>query len=99
MVTNVSNVGTQQTTITHVVMHAYPNRWRRFRKRASKKFIINHAMPAYPLPYVLQAGQTFMSMALQEEDVEKLSRDSLLYFRHHPLVRRSPSTRARSSNK
>jgi hypothetical protein len=94
IVANVSNVGTQQTTITHVIGFAYRNRWDRIRNKPSEAFVVNHGMPAYPLPYVLQAGQTFMSMALQTEKVEKLSRDGLLYvgiihsFRHRPVLAR-----------
>jgi hypothetical protein len=87
---NVSNVGTQQTTITHVAMFAYKNLWMAFRNKPSNTFIINHAVAAYPIPYVLQAGHTFMSMAVQDEVLEKLSRESLLFvgiihsFRDHP---------------
>jgi hypothetical protein len=94
IVTNVSNVGTQQTTITHVVGFVYRNRWARFRNKRSETFVVNHTMPAYPLPYVLPAGQTFMSMALQDEAVEKRSRDGLLYvgiihsFRARPVLAR-----------
>ena len=86
IVANVSNVGTQQTTITHVIGFAYRNRWDRIRNKPAEAFVVNDAMPAYPIPYVL--------MALQTEKVEKLSRNGLLYvgiihsFRHLPLLAR-----------
>jgi hypothetical protein len=80
IVVNVRNVGTQQTTITHVVMFAYRNWWDRFRKKTSEEaLILDNAVPACPIPYMLQAGQTFMSMGLQTEVLEKRSRDRLLY--------------------
>jgi hypothetical protein len=94
IVANVRNVGTQQTTITHVVMFAYRNRWDRFRKRASETFVVNHAVLAYPIPYVLEAGKTFMSMIVQNETAEKLSHSRLLYvgivhaFRDRPVLAR-----------
>ena len=49
VVANVRNVGTQQTTITHVVMYAYPN-WRdRWRSKPSDTFIIKHGRPPVTL--------------------------------------------------
>jgi hypothetical protein len=94
LVANVRNVGTQQTTITHVVAFAYKNRWERFRGRKAQTFVVNHAVAAYPLPYVLPAGQTFMSMGEQTAELEKLSREKLLYLgvihscRERPLLAR-----------
>jgi hypothetical protein len=79
VIVNVRNVGTQQTTITHVVMFAYNNRWRFFRKKPSNTFIVNHRVVAYPIPYVLEIGHTFMSMIVQDEALEKMSREKLLY--------------------
>jgi hypothetical protein len=95
VVANVRNVGTQQTTITHVIIHAYRNWWHRLRNKPSDTFIVNHRLPAaYPLPHVIVAGRTFMSMIVQDEQVEKLSRERLLFvgiihsFRERPILAR-----------
>jgi hypothetical protein len=77
---NVRNVGTQQTTITHVLMFSYKNRWKWFRRKPETTGFINHGVAAYPIPHVLGAGQTFMSMARQTVEIEKRSRDHLLYI-------------------
>ncbi|MGB8428776.1 MAG: hypothetical protein WCE72_03065 [Pseudolabrys sp.] len=98
VVANVRNVGTQRTTITHVVMYAYPN-WRdRWHSKPSDTFVIKHGLPAgYPLPHVIEAGRTFMSMIRQNEQVEKLSRERLLFvgvihsFRTRPILARVAS--------
>ena len=94
VVVNVRNIGTQPTTITHVVGFAYRNRWERFRRRPFKNFVVNHAVAAYPIPYVLEAGKIFTSMIEQTEKVEKLSREGLLFvgiihsFRPRPVLAR-----------
>jgi hypothetical protein len=91
---NVHNIGTQPTTITHVVIFAYRNWWKRLRKTPSNTFWVNHGVAAFPIPYVLQAGHTFMSMIVQNVELEKLSRESLLFvgivhsFRDRPVLAR-----------
>jgi hypothetical protein len=94
IVVNVRNVGTEQTTITHVVMFAYRSWLYRLRNKPSRTFLFNHHVAAYPLPYVLEAGKTFMSMVAQDPSVENMSRENLLYvaivhsFSKRPLLAR-----------
>lgn len=80
IVVNVSNRGSADTTITHVVAFSYDNWWRRLRDRPSLTFIVNHSSVAYPIPYVLEVGRMFTSMASQTVQLEELSRTTLLYI-------------------
>ena len=102
---NVRNVGTQQTTITHVAMYAYPHWVACWRDKPSDVSIINHAVPGYNLPYVIEAGHTFMSLVKQSEEVEKLSRERLLFvgvihsFRNRPVLARVRPIAIKTANK
>jgi hypothetical protein len=80
IVANVWNVGTEQTTITHVVMFAYRSWLHRLRNKPSKTIFVNHRVADFPLPYVLKAGKTFTSIVAQNQTVEKMSRESLLFL-------------------
>jgi len=80
IVANVVNTGTQPTTIPHVVGYAYRNRLIYILGKPSNTFWVKHSVATYPIPYPLEVGKTFMSMMIQEETIEQLSRDRLLYF-------------------
>jgi hypothetical protein len=98
----VRNVGTQQTTITHVVGFSYRSRWAHLRRKPSGTFVVNHSVAAYPIPYVLGAGQTFMSMIVQDQSVEKQSRETLLFVgvihSHYPLPAPQETTSRRGED-
>lgn len=95
-VLNATNVGTADTTITHVIMLAYDNWWQRLRGRPSKSFIVNHQSAAQPIPFVLEVGRTFMSLGIQNAEVEALSRDKLLFMGlYHSFAKRSVMGRVR----
>lgn len=79
VVINVANVGNGDTTITHVALYGYKGWWAWLRKKETKVGIVNHAVAAYPLPYVLKAGQTFMSMVHQDATLCQWSREMRLY--------------------
>lgn len=76
---NVSNRGSSDTTITHVVAFAYDGWLKRLRSKPSVTMIINHDSASYPIPYVLEVGRMFSSMARQTPDIEELSRTKHLY--------------------
>lgn len=104
-VLKVTNVGRQRTTITHVILLSYSGWWNRLWKRQAKSFIVNHAVSAYPIPHVLEIGETFMSMAIQDGDLVKLSRETLLYMGvHHAFSERAvlvrvPPIQSKEGNK
>jgi hypothetical protein len=79
-VVNVTNVGTAKTTITNVVMFAYKNLLNKILNRPNKTFVVNHDVAGYQIPYMIDAGCTFMSMMMQNDDMESLSRTSMLYM-------------------
>jgi hypothetical protein len=80
IVVNAVNVGTADTTITHVVAFTFANRLQYWRRKQRKAFIVNHASHAQPIPYVLEVGRQFMSLASQTSEMEELSRTDLLYI-------------------
>jgi hypothetical protein len=103
IVANVRNIGTQQTTITHVLIYAYPNWWARFRENPSLTAIVPHTLPAaYSIPFVIDVGHTFLTMIVQVQELEKRSRDELLFigiihsFRDKPLLARVHPIKDRS---
>ncbi len=63
---NVTNVGSQPTTIRTVGLLGYSNRWSWFRNKPDKAAVISHDSPSYPLPYVLNVGGEFSSYCDQE---------------------------------
>lgn len=79
LVFNVANVGNGDTTITHVVLYGFDGMWARLRNRHSWAALVNHPQDAQPIPYVLKAGQTFMSLCHQDGEIERRSRDTYLY--------------------
>jgi hypothetical protein len=89
---NVANIGDADTTITHVAIYGYPNWWTRVRRRPTLTAIVDHAVVAYPIPYVLKPGQTFMSMAIQSTQLEQWSREFYLYGVIIHSVSRRPLT-------
>lgn len=94
VVFNITNTGRAPTTITHVALYAYKNRWNWFRQRTDFTAIVNHSLAAYPIPYVFKVGETFMSMCIQTDDLVQKSKDMLLYgvvihsFSNRPLLMR-----------
>jgi hypothetical protein len=76
---NVANVGKADTTITHVAVYAFKGARSWLRNRPTKVWLVNHAIAAYEIPYVLKPGQTFMSMGKQTRDIERWSREARLY--------------------
>jgi len=91
---SVANVGKADTTITHVILYGFDGWWSYVRGRPIKTAVVNHGLAAYPIPYVLRPGQTFMSLAHQDADLEKWSREMRLYggvihsFKKQPLLMR-----------
>jgi hypothetical protein len=80
IVVNAVNVGNRATTIQAVGMCVYDNWWRRFRRKASRAYIINVAAPGNVVPHVLEPGHSFMGLGRQTPEVVKLSREKLTYL-------------------
>jgi hypothetical protein len=80
IVLNATNVGTADTTVTHVLAFAYKNRLQKWRRKPEKSFIVKHVSATHPIPYVLEVGKMFMSLVRQGAEIEDLSRTKLLYL-------------------
>lgn len=80
IVLNATNVGTADTTVTHVLAFSYANWFQKWRKKPEKSFVVKHVSATHPIPYVLEVGKMFMSLVRQGEEIEKLSRTKLLYL-------------------
>jgi len=93
-----ANVGNRATTIEVVGVYTYSNWWKRFRrKHDSLAYIVNiSGPPGHSIPHLLEPGRTFMGLAIQTEDMAKLSRDKLTYFTiSHSMAKRDRLVRLR----
>jgi len=72
----VTNKGNTQTTITHCVMFYWKNNWDKFFKKNKKSFIVKEMT----LPTVIQPGEQWMGQAIQNEELEKMAQNGLLYI-------------------
>jgi hypothetical protein len=79
-VVNVVNTGSVKTTITNVVIFTYKNIIHRLINKPIKTFVVNHDVAGYQIPYVIDTSCTFMSMVIQSDDMEALSRSSIIYM-------------------
>jgi hypothetical protein len=80
MMVTIQNRGSVPTTVKMVVMCAYKNRFDWIRGKTSFTAIVKHSGNfGHSLPYFLDKAGEFSSIVRQTEDVEKMSRDALLY--------------------
>jgi len=77
----ITNRGSAPTTITHMLLYDYPSRLAQYlprrlsgwtRKQRPQTFVINPIGAPGPLPYVLQPGHTWLGMAIQNADLERM---------------------------
>ena len=78
LIVRATNIGSKKTTITNVLIISYDNIWHRFRNRPTFTAVFNNVGGSYPVPYVLDVGHNFSSMADQAGLVEKI-RDAYFY--------------------
>lgn len=76
VVTNVINKGEFPTTITHLLMFYWKNRADKVFNRNRQSFIVNSDQ----VPKILNPGEQWMGQALQDDNVEKMASEGLLYF-------------------
>lgn len=79
-VVNAVNVGNRATTIQVVGMRVFDSWWQRFRRRASKTYVINVAAPGNTVPHILEPGHAFMGLGMQTPELVKLTREKLAYM-------------------
>jgi hypothetical protein len=98
LIVRATNVGSKKTTITNVLIISYDNIWRRVRNRPSFTAVFNNVGGSYPIPYVLDVGHNFSSMADQAGLVEKI-RDTYFYAGvAHSFAKKAVMVRVRYSD-
>ena len=76
----VTNTGTQKTTITHLMSSHYKSLIFKLIKKTDKNYaFLTPAFLAPPLPYILNPGERWLGGIEQNNELEKLSRSGLLY--------------------
>lgn len=75
---NATNIGDRPTTITNLVIQHYNNYFNMFRHKPSTSMIVVAPNTARPLPFVLQPGQVWQGLAIQDQELEKLAKDGYL---------------------
>lgn len=76
IVANVTNKGSQPTTLTHFIAYYWENRFDKLFKRNRQNFLIC----SETIPKVLNPGEQWMGQAEQNEDIEDKAKNGLLYI-------------------
>src|SRR6266850_3189597 len=73
------NVGNKKTTITHLFAVYFPNLWARVRRKSSQTLVVFQPGGNQPLPFELEPGSRWVGAAVQNQEMEQLSRIGYLY--------------------
>lgn len=79
VIVEVVNTGDRKTTITHLFGVHYTNLWRKIRKKQSTTFVVPDPGLQGHLPFVLEPGERWLGAIEQNDDLECMSREGLLY--------------------
>ncbi|MBI5205303.1 MAG: hypothetical protein HZA11_10340 [Nitrospirae bacterium] len=75
---NATNIGDRPTTITNLVIQHYNNYFNMLRHKPSTSMIVVAPSTAQPLPFILQPGQVWQGLAIQNQELEKLAKDGYI---------------------
>jgi len=75
---NATNVGDRPTTITNLVLQHYNSYFNMLRHKPSTSMVVDMPSTGQPLPYILQPGQVWQGLAIQDDNLEELSKDGYL---------------------
>jgi len=78
VVVEVTNIGNQKTTLTHLVSFHYSTLLRKIRKKHDKCFFVPTPALSQPLPHILDAGERWLGAIEQNEELEEFSRNGYL---------------------
>ena len=73
-----TNVGDRPTTITNLVLQHYKNYFNMLRRKPSTSMIVIDPNTSQPIPYILQPGGLWQGLAIQDLELEDLSRNGYL---------------------
>ena len=77
----VSNVGDRKTTLTHFVGKWYKSFWQRIRrKKAEANFMVPNPEYSKPLPFILEAGESWTGYVRQTEELEGWMKTGRLFL-------------------
>ncbi len=79
VIIEVVNSGNKKTTLTHQVGFHYPSWFAHIRRKSDKKIITLNPGLDRPLPCALEPGERWLGGMVQNEELEKLSREGYLY--------------------
>ncbi|MGY4369221.1 hypothetical protein ACVW1A_005286 [Bradyrhizobium sp. LB1.3] len=107
MAVTVINRGGQTTTLTHLVILRFDNRWKRWRVRPSKSYFIPNPQVGGvgAIPFELEPGKKWMGAARSRPEVVTDVRDGTYYIgvyathRDRPYLVHIPEARSKLSKK
>ena len=73
-----TNVGDRPTTITNLVMQHYNNYFNMLRHKPSTLMIVVSPSTVQPLPFILQPGQVWQGLAIQDQELENFAKGGYL---------------------
>lgn len=75
---NATNVGDRPTTITNLVLQHYKNYFNMLRRKPSTSMFIVSPSTTQPIPYILQPGDVWQGLSIQNSELEDLAKDGYL---------------------
>ena len=89
------NIGTGATTITHLCFQYYRNYFKKLIKKPDSSFVVGgaEATPNQSIPYVLNPGTIWQGLALQTDELKKMSREGYLICELYYSQSRKPKER------
>ena len=87
----VTNTGNQKTTITHLMSSHYKSLIFKLIKKTDKNYVVlTPAFLAPRLPHILEPGERWLGGIEQNDELEELSRNGLLYCGIHHSSSKNP---------
>lgn len=76
VIAKVINQGSTPTTVTHFLGYYWPSRFHKIFRKDRQAFIVN----CTTVPALVNPGEEWMGQAHQDENIEKMAREGLLYM-------------------
>ena len=88
-----TNTGSSPTTITHLAVSHFKNRWDQLRRKFSFRGIVIIAQAAnhLPLPHVLKVGEEWSGMIEQDDELVRMAKNGVLHAEVYHSVGKRPA--------
>lgn len=94
---DVTNRGDAPTTLTHLAMIHFPNRWHRLRNTGANHYFVLPSIAKDPLPFLLAPGAVWQAAFEQDAKLDHLLENGLLYvYVNHSQSEKPCRTRCRT---